>query len=93
MNPDPDGLLSNGSDQKLDFGLKPRISEVDRDADGSYRFVSYEVEGVVAKCEGSSGVPRYKSATASRTMTGRPAATTSRYRRTSKQLSKACFGA
>ncbi|CAK0859017.1 unnamed protein product [Prorocentrum cordatum] len=38
--PDPDGLLFKGTESKMDFRLKSRIVEIDRDAERRYHFAA-----------------------------------------------------
>merc|ERR1712032_1363881 len=49
--PDPDGLLFKGGEAKIDFGLKGKIVEVDRDADRRYYFSTMRSQQANAKGE------------------------------------------
>merc|ERR1712032_632835 len=49
--PDPDGLLFKGGEAKIDFGLKGKIVEVDRDADRRYYFSNMRSQQANAKGE------------------------------------------
>merc|ERR1712032_1515308 len=49
--PDPDGLLFKGGEAKIDFGLKGKIVEVDRDADRRYYFSTMRTQQAAAKGE------------------------------------------
>merc|ERR1712151_56288 len=49
--PDPDGLLFKGGEAKIDFGLKGKIVEGDRDADRRYYFSTMRTQQAAAKGE------------------------------------------
>ncbi|CAK0821907.1 unnamed protein product [Prorocentrum cordatum] len=49
--PDPDGLLFKGTESKMDFRLKSRIVEIDRDAERRYHFAALRTTHAAYKGE------------------------------------------